>query len=423
MKRFFNLLCGWILVVFLTGCGSSLEPIPSREPIILNFVFREGVANYEVLADEFKKLYPEITIKLLPIESLGGNASLNLADADVIRWEANSILSDHENDLLILDDLVSGSTVFPLSDFIPGTIDALRSDDVLLGIPAGLNPMVMFANARAFKKAKTSLPAGDWNLDELVFLADAVNRQDVAFSDGDFMIGLCTSFQAFDPLILTYLYGGSIFDQLPNPTQPTLDTPINLDAIQWINSLYHEYGITPDPKSTELSSSRGYYNAIFNNKCGLWIGPMAEFKIALQTYHLENQVKILPLPYNQSPISIAAEDGYFIRKTYLHPMQAWEWVSFLIEHEESAGVMIPPRMSHLESDSFNRRAGDDLKTIVRSMQNNLIILSADLTQQSAVQKTANAFLLAVNWVITKDYDPASALESAQRVADVAFEDQ
>jgi multiple sugar transport system substrate-binding protein len=398
------------LVATLAGCGAARPTVIPLEPVTLRFGYYTNMANYEPLAEQFHELHPHVTVELVTAYSDRGSNPLDVmddADLDVIRWWDSYLTPERRERLLPLDAMVEVSEGFPLDDMLPGVMEALQIDGVQWGIPAGLNLWVAYYDPVWFEMTGTAPPSAGWTLDDLLVAADAVHGVE------NLTYGFCSSAEQGDIFVLTRLLGGQ------NPTRPTLNTPANVDAIHWYASLRHEYGVIPDPARVRVQfRANGIEEAIAQGMCGIWLASYGERGGALWAggasgYGLWSRERVmLPLPRGQEAVSPGWVDGYYVLARSNYPNEAWEWISFLLEHGEAAGQMIPPRLSHVNSDAYAARVGADVVQVARNLPGDLFVVSAQANVDEDMGQIAEMYLDVADQALRGRLDGRAAIQGA-----------
>jgi pectin-derived oligosaccharide transport system substrate-binding protein len=120
------------------------------------------------MIDAYVKANPNVKIEPQPGEgtaywdklatqTVGGNAP------DIIQMDMNFIAEYGSRGALL--DLKDVDT----SKFVEGTVDSGKINDTLVGINAGINSALLFANPKVFEKAKMDLPDDTtWTWDQLM---------------------------------------------------------------------------------------------------------------------------------------------------------------------------------------------------------------------------------------------------------------
>jgi multiple sugar transport system substrate-binding protein len=122
----------------------------------------------------------------LATQTAGGTAP------DIIQMDMNYISEyGSRNALLDLKDV-------DVSKFVEGTVDSGKINDTLVGVNAGINSALFFANPKIFEKAKMELPDDTtWTWDQLIEVgAEAASKAGVPFGVGS-LIGSDALFGTF----------------------------------------------------------------------------------------------------------------------------------------------------------------------------------------------------------------------------------
>jgi multiple sugar transport system substrate-binding protein len=408
-----------------TSCSlSPAPPTPTPEPITLRFAFRQNVADYRPLASQFQQLHPGIVIRLVPIEAYERNPlqEIDSQDLDVVRWGQDYLTADRAEQLLPLDEIILGDAGFPRQDMVKGAMEALRYKGVQRGLPAGLDFVVAYYNAERLKISQATPPSPDWNLDDFLALALAINHTEGMTSQAEFVYGFCSEPESGDPLYLAYLFGGGVVDSLTEPSRPTLDDPANVKAVQWYADLRLKHGVIPDPDEIGKTFPRGrLYEAIIRNKCGLWFGQFADQGGKTWPMEWESQGVMLPLPRSQAPLSYANVDGYYLLTKSKHRREAWEWMRFLLDRQEAAGMMMPPLNLQIDSTQYAGRAGKDVAAVARRLTADALLLPGNLDPR--LNQVIQLFMAAAKQAVKGDTDAETALNEAQVQAEALFATQ
>ncbi len=426
------LLCLLLVAVAATlgACGQpAAQPTPT--PITIRFAFRTNVANYVALAEAFHQKYPHITVHLVtsssmqgqnPAQTLGLTMSLTL-----LKMQAVDIFRDTmpyapgaslKNELLPLDEYLTKNKDVPRADFLPGLLDTMKIDGVQVGVPAGLNPIVAYYDARRLAAAGATAPSPNWTIDDFLNIAIAANHQiGDPTRNSDYVIGYCSDSQGIDPVVVTYLMGGQLVDNLQNPTRATLNSEANVRAMEWYVSLRTKHKVMPDVGLLGDAARRGVYEAIRSGRCGVWFGFFGDMRgKSWGTLWLGDPV-MMPLPRSQAIFNAAAVDGYFIPRSSPHPREAWLWLMFLVEHEQAAGVHVPPRTSQIQSDAFAGRVTPDVAAVARALPATTI---TSLGSAQSLGALAELYLGAVAQTLQGTTDVRTALTIAQQKAAPLF---
>jgi multiple sugar transport system substrate-binding protein len=145
-------------------------------------------ANTQKMIETYQQANPDVKIEGQPGEfssywdklatqTAGGTAP------DIIQMDMNYISEyGSRNALLDLKDVDT-------SKFVEGTVESGRINDTLVGINAGINSAVIFANPTVFEKAKMDVPDDTtWTWDSLIEVgAEAASKAGVPFGVAGFL--------------------------------------------------------------------------------------------------------------------------------------------------------------------------------------------------------------------------------------------
>ncbi len=404
-----------IMLAALAGCsGFSLGE--SREPVTLRFLYIKDVAEYEPLAAEFHRQHPNITIELEPLEmDFNGirNLETRAEGADVIRLSVTMLPEELVDGFLPIDLQILTAADFPQSDLYPGTLEALKLNGKQVGLPAGINPFVVFYSPQKFASAGVQPPPPNWTLEEFVTTAMAINNTGEALVGTDrYIYGFCSHPVFTDGAIFAYLFGGGLFDSLTMISRPTLNQRANVEALDWYARLKTDMGIIPPRDNV-----RGVGELMARSNCGFWIDWLdrANFgSIGPQ------DATPLPLPAYQKPFNVATLDGYFIFARSENPEEAWQWASFLMEQPTASGVLIPPLQSLIESQEYSERANPATVAVARSLPSQMVMLGMEMFRNERFGRVLQLFSQAATQVFTGEKEPQKALDDAQMQAEDLF---
>jgi ABC-type glycerol-3-phosphate transport system substrate-binding protein len=205
---------------------------------------------------------------------------------------------------------------------------------------------------------------------------------------------------------------------MPNPTQITLNRPENVAAVQWYANLTTEYGITPKASTLAVNGVQADISTLVEvNKCALWVGYYSDLKEGTWGNNNENRPNMLPLPTGKVKVSVDFMDGYFISDKAKNAMACWEWINYLIGQPEAAGAMIPPRLSQVQSDTFQKSAGADAATVANNLPAKLVVFSQNLGDFQLLRQAFQSYTAVIDAVIQGQVDAQTALNQAQKAID------
>jgi len=360
-----------LLIPLIAGCAPALE---QAKPVTVHFAYpRSDTDTYTSLATEFKKSAPYITLDL---RAIGGNERnqdpfnhFDPGDADCFsnsNLSLDSLVADGK--IRSLDPWIENDKTYDAPDFYPGTAALLSGDGKTWGVPAGIDPWVLFYNKDLFDKAGVAYPAAGWTWEDFLQAAQKTTNPDTS------IYGFVTC-NIVDPALLIYQHGGSLVDNLDNPTRATFDNRKTVEAMEWWAALMTDKKVAPNSQ-TIRSTFRQAEGGIYLGKVAMWFGQMSERggltlpQDLTWTFHWG----MSPLPVNVQPATIATAEGYFISAKTSAGDACWKWLSFL-SHQPPARLA-PARKSVLQADAYTQLAGKEVANTARSVLPQAIMLKS-----------------------------------------------
>lgn len=398
----------------LAGCAGLGYSTP--EPVELNFVYIDKIADYQPLAEKFQKEHPNITIKLTTAsarEDQGRDLMEKAAEADVMRMPVTNISSEMTKAFMPLDSLLSTNQSFPQDDLFPGTLEGLRSDGKQLGLPAGTNPFVVYYLPTKFAASGVQPPPANWTLEDFVSIAQALNNPDTTqIGTGRYGYGYCTYPTFPDVALFTYLFGGRLFDSLVQVSRPTLNDRGNVETLAWFASLKNDLGLIPDGRSPREVGA-----LVYRSGCGLWVDWLDKSNFGVEG---APEAEPLPLPRHVASMNIASQDGYFILGRTEHPDEAFLWATFLMKEQTASGRLIPPLKTSIDSKEYEARTSKGILAVARSLPEQTVVLSMEMMRSERFGQVLSFFAEAADKVMNGEQEAQFSLDQAQQKAEAIF---
>ncbi|MCD6303002.1 MAG: extracellular solute-binding protein [Anaerolineae bacterium] len=412
--RRYVLVLGLISSLLATaGCDIIL---PARvEPITLRYAYREGVEAPDQLLDLFEQRNPGITIERVKLPRFNNGTlatRLRAGEIDVFRDSRDALSYARQGLIIPLQDLLPQEWQEIRDDYYPGTWEALQVDGQQWGIPAGLDLYVFYVNMTAMDALGLEMPTKDWSLTDLVLFADQLNFPDRSTSPtGGPLFGFCTDPGGFDPLIFIYMHGGSIVDDINNPTLVTVDDPLVIEAVQWYSNLLNQYDVVPDVEQVRRSYSYGFAQAAVVGACGIWMGWFSNRGGLDTPYKWTSDWAILPPPQDAEAAAMGEVDAYYVTNACEEQAAALELIRFLSGYWEAAGQKLPPRRSVVNDEDYADALGYDVAQAVAAFPQNIIIVPAAL--DPTLEQVGGALINTINRIVENDLDAESELVELQ----------
>ena len=396
-KRVLGLL---FCVLLMAGCSQVL---PKQDPVTISFVHPEDPSgSYEQWAQQFHQQFPNITVEL------STDTSTTSGDAFVAtQFELGQYLAD--NSILDLSTFLEESKDVNADDFYPAVDDVFKSQGRQWALPFGIDMMMMYYNQDLFDRYGAAYPTVGWNWED--FLNAALATTDVDAGIFGYGLNHATDLGTFEPVMFIYQHGGQIFDSFSAPTRMTLDTPLNIEAMDFYASLIHEYHVAPTLQEAQALGRQNAWYAIFQGHFAMWSMLFSERGGTRWPSPWEMAWGVVPMPRDATAASLAIADGLYISADTEHPKEAWAWISFL--SRQMPPLAMPARRSLAESQQFERTAGAAAAEAARAALSDAILVNPDLLGfDTGLSAMAEAFARIRSGEVTPEMALATAQEKS-----------
>jgi len=403
----------WLLCLLVILWGTSLSACglgaPTAKPVTITFAYPDyDQAFYEGLLPKFKEQQPSITVELHPWQTSSRYRSDTTTDVSVVGSDVLSTSNPQDAlpvSSLPLDAFIEQDTTFKVEDFYPGTMDAFKLEGKTYAIPSGLDPWVMYYNRDLFDQYQVPYPQTGWTWDDFLLKAGALTHQD------EDIFGYINRAAYSDALFFLMQHGGQLVDQAG---KPTLDDPLNIEAMQWYAGLFQDYHVAPTPQ--EAYAAFGYSQqydllGILKGKVGMWIGPLSERGgTTTDQAKWPMQWGVAPLPRDKIAFTGSYFEGFAISAASTNAPSAWKWISFL--SQQAPMRLMPARRSQAESQDYANKAGKDVASAAQASLENVLLATPDTVNKLA--PVFNLFFETVTRVVADQVPVEDALKAAQQ---------
>jgi multiple sugar transport system substrate-binding protein len=250
-------------------------------------------------------------------------------------------------------------------------LDLFESGDEVWAIPSALYVQGLYYNRDLFDEYGVAHPTSDWTWDDFIKAGQALYRPH------DSVYGYTPDRNYDDPISFIYQNGGSIFDDVKNPTRTTFDHPATIAALEWYAALMHkqEAAATPYQARQAWGIGGAVRSGIEKGQLGMWTGYIMPGGDGLDGDPLEMNWGVAPLPQGQQRAAMGFTLGYVISARAEAPDAAWEWLVYLTHQVPPYGI--PARKSVLDSQAFEDQVGEDVAAAARASVDGVVLLSAE----------------------------------------------
>jgi multiple sugar transport system substrate-binding protein len=335
---------------------SSATPSADGQPVTITWSFWgddwEVIANQRILR-AFEREHPQIKVQIehrpwgqyftwLRAEWAAGRSP------DVMFLNYIPSYAD-TGELAPIDELVAADAA-QLADFYPALLDTFRFDGHLYGLPRDNDTKVVYYNRAHFQEAGLPEPSAGWTWDDLREAALALTRH----SGPEARYGF-----GFEPdywwLVWLWQNGGAVVDDPYRPNVALLNSPANIEALQFLQDLIYVDGVTPPAAQLNTDAM----NALFREgRLSMMFGNHTLIPWFANEPDLSWDVA--PLPGNRVRANVAGGAGFVMSSRSPHREAAWELIRFLTGAKAQAllaesGVITPARRSVREDNVFLRQ--------------------------------------------------------------------
>lgn len=426
------LVLGMTVSMILTGCGNGSGSDAStttdaktagttpHDEVEGEITFTAWGSDAELETDQavldaFAEEYPNVTVNFEPINDdyqTKVETMMIAGDApDVIyghpkyfqKWASQDLLLDlqpyFDNTEEFSDDSVYATNLY----------EAFKYDDKMVATVNGADTFLLFYNQDLFDEAGVPYPTEDWTWDDFLEACEKLTID----KDGDGEIDqyAITAGKGHEQ-IQAYMaaFGGQLYDDVDNPTEVTVNSEKNKEALQMWYDLIFKYGYAPDAEGSEVVTGGfdggqvamdvdGVYQCVYRSG--------VDFNMGLASLPMEDE--------NSHYVSLMA--GYCIPKTTKYPEAAWALASFMQEQKgqeilASTGLITTVNKEVASSDAVINMEGAPENHILRvTSLDNALNVDAKLTNWQ--ETIDNVWQPAIDRLYNQDQDVDQTLSELQ----------
>jgi multiple sugar transport system substrate-binding protein len=320
MSRLTSLCAGLVCAAALGVAGASAA---RAEHVTLNVWTIDFDNQYMfILAKQFEKLHPDITVNVKHVQFQDINNDLARAsitgDVPDVSYIDNPYIDLFQSRGLLLNlaPMLAQSQVIDIKAFYPGPMAAVKYGDAIYGVPRGANTLALYYNADMFKAAglDPNKPPQTW--DELY--ADAKKLTDPA----KHVYGIAFSAVASEEGTFQFLP----WIQMAGGDYNRLNTADDVKALEFWQKLIDEKLASPDTLVRSQYDSTATFNA--GNAAMAISGPWELPRMATDA-KFDYRVALLPTMTVGSPrVSALGEGDNVILAKSKHPKEAFELLEY-----------------------------------------------------------------------------------------------
>ncbi|HQO36175.1 MAG TPA: ABC transporter substrate-binding protein [bacterium] len=343
------------ILLVTSGCGRQ------QDDSVIRLTFWHAWGGYEgkfleELVGEFNNTHPQIQVKPAffiigdkLMAAIAGGIPPDIATV----WDWMLPTMGEAGCFIPLNDYLDRDELGP-EDYLPNVWEYGMFSDKKYGVPTALNVWMIFYNKGLFTEAGLDAESPPGDIDSLRECAARLTRRDDAGKLE--RIGFIPEFQY--SYIWMWNFGGDLYDR--HTRQFLIDSPQNVEAMNWIASLYREYGMD---NYRRFVATFGEYdspnNPFYREKLamredGQWQISFIQRNAPDLDYGLIPFVSTVP---NQKSQSAMTGSFWVIPQGCRNADAAWTFLSWLISPAQSARFAatlynVPPLRAALSDPAY-----------------------------------------------------------------------
>lgn len=325
-----------VLIIVSTACQGRATivaptPIARLSPVTITFACRDFEReHYKQLAAEFHTTQPIYQVQVISSEELVGeqwdDATRILANgADTFTGWSPSQNESAAGLLRDLKPLIDADPGFAstVADYYPGALAEFERRTGLWGLPAHIDPLLVFYDRAAFDDIGMTKPAAGWTMPE--FEAAAVKLTARTSAAGRYGVALISPEAA---AALALRHDTTWLSSANDQDGSILGDPSVIASAEWLIALAREQHVMPDPST--LAGEHPVSDLVGEGQAAMWIAKMSQQRALLRSSGMNAAtISAAPLPEGpRLPQEIAAY-GFMMSAGAQQPQAAWAWLAFI----------------------------------------------------------------------------------------------
>ncbi len=351
--------CAPVAPADTAGTGSEPAPAASEGPTTITWAFwgsPEEAASHKAVGDAFMQAHPEIQIEyynepwgdyFTKVETLWASGD-SAAIPDVLflwptpKYAAQGVLEN-------LGPYIEKSG-YNLDDYWPALLESASYDGSVYGFPRDISVEVLYYNKDMFDAAGVPYPDETWTWDDLATAAEQLTVKDASGKTERYGLGM----EAGKWQLWVGQNGGSILDDMRNPTKCTLTDPAATEAVQFFADLMNNGFAMRDADLSQAGGDAG----VFSSGQAAMIIQNSSRVSAFNTASLNYDVAVVPIPDGGQRSASAGGAAWVMSAASDNKEAAWTFLSWLQSTEggqrlyTQSGEIFPALRSVAESDAF-----------------------------------------------------------------------
>jgi multiple sugar transport system substrate-binding protein len=271
------------------------------------------LGHYKTLAQSFNAAHPTIQVQIQEADALfslqdnlspGDELCLLALSVDAfLYYEMDPTTLSASGVVYDLQPLLERHPEFASDDFFPGLLARFAEHERLWGIPAGVEPLLVYYNRSLFDAAGMDYPQPGWTWDDFLDTALALTNLDTG------VWGFVEQYRYGSAGAFIYQHGGTLIDK----DGPNFSDPLAVEALNWYTDLARTHHVMPGPNSPDAPRPEGN-NLPQIGRAAMWIG------VPDQTHNMNTGV--VSLPRDQQDAAMTNVPAYYVSAGTAYPEAA-----------------------------------------------------------------------------------------------------
>ncbi len=286
----------------------------------------EEVASHQVVADAFMQEHPEITIEIwsqpwgdyfTKMKTLWASGDSKAIPDVAFLWPTPSYAA--QGVLEPLDPFIEKSG-YKLDDYWPGLLESAKLDGTVYGFPRDIGVDILYYNKDIFDEAGVEYPTDAWTWDDLLAAAEKLTLK-----EGDKVTRYALAMEGGKYAKWVNQNGGTLLDDMVNPSKCTLSEPAALAGIQFFADMMEKgYAM----RDADLSQAGGDA-AVFQSGQAAMIIQNTSRVSAFNGAKMNYDVQVVPIPTGGKRWNGAGGAAWVMSAASDNKDAAWTFLSWL----------------------------------------------------------------------------------------------
>lgn len=316
----------------------------------------EEIATHQSVADAFMAQNSDIKVEIISypwndyftaIQTAWASGDPNaipdvLFLSPIINYAADGVLEN-------LDPWIEKSG-YNLGDYWPGLLDFASYEGSVYGFPRDIGLEVLYYNKDIFDEVGVAYPDDTWTWDDFLAASEQLAVIEASGQVTRYALGM----EGGKYQLWVGQNGGSILDDMRNPSRCTLDEPAAMEAIQFFAGMMNDNLAMRD---ANLSQAGGDATVFANGQAAMIIqnaSRISQFNAA----NLNYDVAVVPIPEGGQRSASAAGAAWVMSAAGDNKDAAWTFLTWLQSTDggqriyTESGEILPALISTAKSDAF-----------------------------------------------------------------------